>query len=563
MPLYEEKLICPLAVRFTQDHIRPKFKDGRELEESIHQIQPKPGADGHDFLLEAPFPSIEVIRWSQFDTESSEADADHWFTLDNRRLYCLQSVAASLWPKTCVVRVEVLYAACHGIKKKDTSSIVGRSVAIRHYNKQGDQLPDHWDWRVAVQIGLETRLRRTLRGIKEEDISRAHEFVAYEDKKATTEELLDAPEVPSLLSHTKMECAVSTGDASTDADSASTGGNASTDSSPRMTLNEVEAVPLRDFLKHDCDTLSALQLALKGTWTGNRAETYEVMKSEEDSSWTCVRRNANGSSKKYTVWYDDESNCISWGSDWTYYADASEFLKNPDCFQWYRGFAKERKTIFTWHRASQAGGQNILLKERAKACLSQASKEPPADSTGDASTDAGSALADDASVSPMTTDAEDKLSALKSALAGTWTGNRAETYEVVESGEEATWICRRWNSNGSSKKYTLWYDHDSNSISWGLDWSYYADASEFLEDPANLQWYGDCAKEKKPVFRWHCAVRHTTKATSNHGAAGQTFSKEQTQKCKNWYPSMPAASWTYQPKPPTKVQCKRWALPCK
>eukprot|EP00930_Biecheleria_cincta_P015894 TRINITY_DN130_c0_g3_i1.p1 TRINITY_DN130_c0_g3~~TRINITY_DN130_c0_g3_i1.p1 ORF type:complete len:568 (-),score=93.55 TRINITY_DN130_c0_g3_i1:235-1938(-) len=567
MPLYEEKLICPLAVRFTQDHVRPKFKDGRELEDSIHQIQSKPGADGYDFLLEAPFPTIEIIRWAQFDTESAEADADHWFTLDNRRLYCLQRVAVSLWPKKCAVRVEVLYAACHGIKKKDTSSTVGRSVAIKHSDKHADTLPDHWDWRAAVQVGLETRLRRTLRGIKEEDISGAHEFVACEDKKATTKELLDAPEVPGLLSHTNMACAVSACDASTDADSNAASGNASTDSSPRMTLDKVEDMPSKDFLKQNCDTLSALQLALKGTWTGKHDETYEVMQSNEEASWACVRRNANGSSKKFTLWYDDESNCISWGRDWSYYADASEFLKDPVHFQWYRGFANDKNPAFRWHCASyhadkailnhSAARQNTFLNEQTKTCMSQASKERTS-STGDASTDAGSASADEsASLSRMTTneEEEDTLSALKLALEGTWTGNRAETYEVVETDEEATWTCRRWNSDGSSKKYTLWYDNDSNCIVWGLDWSYYADASEFLADPASLQWYGASAKERKTVFEWHCAVRRTTKSSANRSAAGQTSSKEQTRTVTKWHPSW-EARLTYQPKA-TKLQYQR------
>eukprot|EP00930_Biecheleria_cincta_P015895 TRINITY_DN130_c0_g4_i1.p1 TRINITY_DN130_c0_g4~~TRINITY_DN130_c0_g4_i1.p1 ORF type:complete len:408 (-),score=65.61 TRINITY_DN130_c0_g4_i1:125-1348(-) len=370
MPLYEEKLICPLAVRFTQDHIRPKFKDGRELQDSIQQIQTKPGFDGCDLLLEAPFPNIEIIRWSQCDIESVESDADHWFTLDNRRLYCLQRVAASLWPRKCAVRVEVLYSARHGIKRKDTSNTVGRTLVIRHSDKHADTLSDRWDWRAAVQLGLETRLRRALRGITEEDISRAHEFVACEDKKTSTEELLDAPEVPSL-SHTNMDCAFPAGDASTDVDSSSAAGHCSTDSSPHMTLREEEARLCKGLLNHDSDTLSALQLALKGTWTGDQAQTYKVMESGEEATWTCVRQNSNGSSKKYTLWYDDESNSISWGLDWNYYADASEFLADPANLQWYNGWAKAKAPAFRWHctthRASIAQSNSSTAETAASA----------------------------------------------------------------------------------------------------------------------------------------------------------------------------------------------------
>jgi len=366
MPVYEDKLVCPLAVRFTEDHIRPKFKDGRELEESIHQIQVKPGFHGYDFLLEALFPSIEIIRWSQFDTESAESEADHWFTLDNRRLYCLQRVAASLWPRKCAIHVEVLYAAGHGIKRKDTSSSVGRSVEVRHSSNRADTLSDRWEWRAAVQVGLETRLRRALCGITEEDVSRAHEFVACEDEKASTEELLDAPEVPRLLSHTNMDCAFSEGDVSTDVDSASAEGHASTAPSPQMTLNEEEAMLCKEHPNHDSDILSALQLSLTGTWTGNLAETYQVMESGKEATWTCVRRNTNGSSKKYTLWYDDESNSISWGLDWSYYADASEFLQDPANLQWYKGWAKEQAPAFRWHCATHRASSTELNRSSAE-----------------------------------------------------------------------------------------------------------------------------------------------------------------------------------------------------
>lgn len=246
MPLYEEKLLCPLAVRFTQDHIRPKFKDGRKLEESIREVQTRSGEHGYDFILEAPFPSIEIIRWSQFDAEAAEADGDHWFTLDNRRLYCLQHVAASLWPKKCAVCVEVLYAACHGVKRKDTSRTVGRDVVIRHSDRHaGEEQSDHWDWRATVQVGLETRLRRALRGITEDQIGNAHAFVASEDKKASTQELADAPGALSLLSLAVMEKAAANVDASTEGYS-SAAENASTPSSSHSALPLQDTLPCKE-----------------------------------------------------------------------------------------------------------------------------------------------------------------------------------------------------------------------------------------------------------------------------------------------------------------------------
>lgn len=349
MPVYEEKLICPLAVRFTQEHIRPKFKDGHMLEETINEIQTVPGKDGYDFVLKAPFPSIEIVRWSQFDTEAAEAHADHWFTLDNRRLYCLQRKAAALWPKKCVAHVEVLYATCHGIKRKDTSGTVGRDVAIRHSDKHADTESGHWDWRVCVESGLETGLRRALRGIKEDDIRAAYDFVVYEDGKASTEELCEAPGALSILSEANVERAVSIGGTSTE-EGSSAAENTSTPTSSRGTPPNVdEAEPCRETLDESHETLAALQEKLEGTWAGKRAETYEVAGSGEAGTWKCVRRGAHGAPKTYTLWYDKESNCISWGLDWSYFADASEFLENSTCLQWYSSFAKKKKPDFVWH----------------------------------------------------------------------------------------------------------------------------------------------------------------------------------------------------------------------
>jgi len=108
MPLYEEKLICPLAVRFTQQRIRTTFKDGYDVEATIKEIATVAGVDDYDLILEAPFPCIEIIRWSANGRRAGRED--HWFTFDNRRLYCLQRLAAEHWPKRVAIAVHVLYA---------------------------------------------------------------------------------------------------------------------------------------------------------------------------------------------------------------------------------------------------------------------------------------------------------------------------------------------------------------------------------------------------------------------------------------------------------------------
>jgi len=144
MPIYEEKLICPLAVRFTQEHIRPVFQDDHEIEAAIEAIRPRPGTEDYDIVLEAPFPNIEILRWHQKGPGSADPDVNHWFTLDNRRLYCLQRVAVAYWPRRVGATVEVLYNATDGIWRKDDSSTAGCSVSIGHSLKA---IVARWSWR--------------------------------------------------------------------------------------------------------------------------------------------------------------------------------------------------------------------------------------------------------------------------------------------------------------------------------------------------------------------------------------------------------------------------------
>jgi len=116
--------ISPLDVRFSQKKMRHLFTDDRSLAEATALVRTvrltedeAALCDAH-WRLEAPFPAIEVLRWrcKLRDTETGrplrdETGADvfdseeRWFTLDNRRLYCLQRCALACWPKRCVVSV--------------------------------------------------------------------------------------------------------------------------------------------------------------------------------------------------------------------------------------------------------------------------------------------------------------------------------------------------------------------------------------------------------------------------------------------------------------------------
>lgn len=162
MPLYEEKLINPLAVRFSQDRIWPDFQDGTRIEDSLTQIATVPLKTAHyDVVLRPPFPPMEVIRLKQ---ERRESDGERvrdekgrrlygdesWFTFDNRRLYCLQRAALQLWPMAVAVIVKVLFdfpaVRCARHKFRTTSD--GCSVKISLPDGQPGSL---WNWEEAAE----------------------------------------------------------------------------------------------------------------------------------------------------------------------------------------------------------------------------------------------------------------------------------------------------------------------------------------------------------------------------------------------------------------------------
>jgi len=148
MPIYEEKLISPLALRFTQEHIKTVFRDGHVVEDTVDEIEVRPSANtDYDLILQAPFPQIEIIRWGR-DSDGT-GEGLHWFTLDNRRLYCLQRAAMKHWPQRVAAKVEILYADPGMVKKKYDSTTMGASVTLANSCK--DTPLFRWDWQVEVE----------------------------------------------------------------------------------------------------------------------------------------------------------------------------------------------------------------------------------------------------------------------------------------------------------------------------------------------------------------------------------------------------------------------------
>eukprot|EP00927_Polykrikos_kofoidii_P079293 TRINITY_DN76084_c0_g1_i1.p1 TRINITY_DN76084_c0_g1~~TRINITY_DN76084_c0_g1_i1.p1 ORF type:complete len:569 (+),score=117.12 TRINITY_DN76084_c0_g1_i1:97-1803(+) len=208
MPLYEEKLISPMAIRFSQARIRPTFQDGRLVERSLQQVEAVPwplDSDEHDLLLQAPFPPIEIIRWwpKKRDQDGIPVCDDDgttvmgeacWFTFDNRRLYCMQAAAVSHWPKRVAAVVHVMrdLPISRSTPRKFRTTDMGNSVRIaRRY----DPVPRAvWNWREATQS----------LGKTEEEERRALEAVAIDVAKEHLKYLADPPQTSSWTAATRV-----------------------------------------------------------------------------------------------------------------------------------------------------------------------------------------------------------------------------------------------------------------------------------------------------------------------------------------------------------------------
>lgn len=342
MPIYEEKLISPLALRFTQQRIRMTFRDGRKVEDSIREITAGPAAGNYDIVLHAPFPTIEIIRYSPNGRGAGEDD--HWFTFDNRRLYCLQRVAAQYWPKRVGAVVEVLYADNGAIRKKLDSLSCGLSVDIGHAFATADQL-EHWDWHVAVEKSVPPGLGMALE---------AEAAVDEDDAKRGVDELMAAPGVPSSVDRLAMALAVSTSVADvaprsrtiSEDSSRATQSTAATEAAP----SQVKPTRGKRGLRGEARS-AASKADPSGTWTGPKGETYTV--SCKGSHYQCVRKDRYGS-KWFTVEDDKSSAVLWWGIQRTYYVCTSELSDMPDQLRWYGASDPSgRHPRFVWHKTQE------------------------------------------------------------------------------------------------------------------------------------------------------------------------------------------------------------------
>lgn len=343
MPIYEEKLITPLGVRFTQEHIRTTFQDGRSLEESLEMITSEPGAEGcgYDIVLRAPFPHIEIVRWrprgSSSDRDRSRRSG-HWYTLDNRRLYCLQTAAVAHWPKSVGAVVQILYAD-PGASRKYDSDTKGKSVTISHSCKQAPIA--WWDWEEAVNL--------------ESVDGTALRVVGEDDAKATVHDLTDAPQTPSLLMGLAAKFAQQADfsdlqimPGKSDHEGGASGKSAASTATPSTAeaLSEDSSdfgmnIPLSDATPASASRGAASKEAaagaesaelsdrqwfeerLRGIWLGRLNETYRFIFNDDAAVWSCVREDSLGA-RTFSITYDPHSSMLWWGTSGSMFIYPSE-----------------------------------------------------------------------------------------------------------------------------------------------------------------------------------------------------------------------------------------------
>lgn len=360
MPLYEQKLISPLALRFTQEHIRTTFRDGREVEASIQEIKFLPGGAGYDVILSAPFPEIEIIRWEaphhqHLSTESpceacqlekGNCQCEHWFTLDNRRLYCLQRAALALWPQHVAVVVDLLYADPGKVWKKYDSTTYGQAVNIGHSSK-GPVIKE-WDWRMTVMQTMVESL----------DMQVALRRIDVEDEKEGSEYLENAPDdeagtslVASVYCDVPRQDILKATAPSADCATPSTADSSewSDDAESKLPLSSQELLVL------------AVKKGLSGMWKGRLGETYHF-NFNKDRCWSCERSDAAGT-RTFNIVFDVSSGTIWWGTGWSYYFSASEVLQQPDRLGMYAVGSGATKPRFVWKKLPGSAQAELTMQD--------------------------------------------------------------------------------------------------------------------------------------------------------------------------------------------------------
>lgn len=358
-------------MRFTQEHIRTTFRDSRLVEPTIDEIEARPGRGDYDVILHAPFPHIEIIRWRPpsytVGADVSEGgeetpDGQHWFTLDNRRLYCLQKAAVALLPKRVAVVVEILYADDGHVWRKYDTETLGLSVSISHSTRLSPIA--RWAWRDELlrreSVAPEQQMQsRVISNMQRDD--RRVTVDALQDTLGTSESAVDRlsdairrfEEHEALCaSQTEQQRSWSTAStaASTIDDSAEEEVSDAS-SSPMGRKQNQASVQFKPKATSQDVSLSKLRSCLEGVqWRGQGSDAYELF--VEGTYWTCLWHCTHGP-KKLTLFFDVEYCAVYWDVNQAYYFDASEINLGTNQIKWY-AFGDWNKTgpCFTWRLLS-------------------------------------------------------------------------------------------------------------------------------------------------------------------------------------------------------------------
>jgi len=416
MPIYEEKLISPLAVRFTQDHIRTTFRHGGDVEALVEEVKATPGVGGYDLVLRAPFPAIEVVRWSASRRHREQTEAEiafgamdeHWFALDNRRLYCLQRAAVSHWPLRVAVAVEILYTDAGHMKRKYDSTRAGQSVTMMQHNS--DTPDSRWDWRQAIR----DRTGGNAETVRSEEERAALQAVISDDE-ASVNRLLDAPgemslsalmlsalprnlntqvdraahhnkatkEVPRSGSKDSGSGRSSAGNGTRTPSTASSIGRGRFDSSSTLELSD-GAQTTRDVEPLQFEAVSPLvgiEALMWGTWHGRHGDAYKLQPGTQEQL-ICMRLDG-GHARRCTLTIDQQAGQVFWGHERKYALDIEELAKKPTRLSWR---STHGKRYFTWEKAMEqrAGGRHrgrhagaVELRPKGGAVRGHANEAPP------------------------------------------------------------------------------------------------------------------------------------------------------------------------------------------
>lgn len=187
-PLETVTVLNPFAIRFSQPRINPYFQQGETFDAALTACKEEPcqidGGAERSFLR-APFPSIEVVSWrpkirdargiAVKDAHGKQAwGEERWFTLDNRRLYCLQKAAINAWPRTCCIAVKVIDAVANDRQelRKFRTTTEGATISVGRSKDAPEDLLT-WDWQMELTkvAGADPKLNDFLDAIESEEQS--------------------------------------------------------------------------------------------------------------------------------------------------------------------------------------------------------------------------------------------------------------------------------------------------------------------------------------------------------------------------------------------------------